>query len=286
MKPTFLLVVVAALTLPACSLQSIALRSMDGILNNEMTAIMEEQDLILAEQSVTGSLKLLDGLVKTDPENEHLLLMACQGYTSYTLAFAEDSADRAQMLYTRAQGYGMRGLKLRGVPDSAFHAGADAMRAALAKLSRDDVPMVFWTVNAWASATNLQLNNPDALANLPTINAMMSWVVEQDSTYFYGGPLMYFGIYYGTIPVMFGGNPELSRSYFDRAASVNGGKFLMTQIFYAKTYAVQTQNETLYKALLKHVLDAPLEDLPEQRLSNVVAKTRARHMLEHAADFF
>jgi hypothetical protein len=274
------------LLLSGCSIEKLALRSMTGLLDNTMIAVMEEEDLKLAEQAIGGDLKLLDGLVKTDPENEKMLLLACQGYTSYSLAFAEDSVDRARLLYMRGQRYGLRALTLRGIPESVFRSDPATVRRALAKLSKDDIPIVFWTVNAWGNAINLQRDNPDEIANLPTVNAMMEWVKERDSTYYYGGPFLYFGTYYGSLPPILGGNPELSKVNFDRAVKAGDGKFLMTFIYYAKTYAVQTQNEKLFKELLTRVLDAPADILPEQRLANVVAKSRARQLLARTSELF
>lgn len=288
-KKTLALYAFCALTLVAgqgCSIQKMAVRSLEGVLDNTMAAVMDEEDLRLAEQAIGGDLKLLDGLVRTDPENQKLLLLSCQGYTSYALAFAEDSLDRARFFYRRGQRYGMRALALRGIPDSVFHSTEAAMRRALAGLSKDDLPIVFWTVNAWGSAANLERDNPESIADLPLVNAMMGWVKEQDSTYFYGGPLLYFGTYYGSLPALLGGNVVLSKSYFDRAVAVNKGQFLMTLVFYAKTYAVQTQDEPLFRELLTRVINTPLTVLPEQRLANVVAKKRARELLARVSDFF
>ena len=287
MKKTLLSLAFAVLIAsPGCSIQKFALRSIDGILDNSMLAIMEEEDLTLAEQSIGSDLKLIDGLIKTDPENEKLLFLACEGYTSYALAFAEDSLERARLFYTRARDYGERALTLRGIPDSAFHSDAAAMRGALAKLSSEDIPYVFWTVSAWGNAVNLERDNPDALASLPIVNAMMEWVKAKDSTFYNGGPLLYYGIHYGSLPAMFGGNAELSKSYFERAIAASDGKFLMTLVYYAKTYAVQTQDEALFKELLTRVIETPLDVLPEQRLANAVAKVKARKLLAQVSELF
>jgi hypothetical protein len=133
---------------------------------------------------------------------------------------------------------------------------------------------------------NLQLADPDALANLPSISAMMEWVEEKDPAYFYGGPYLYFGVYYGSLPPVLGGRPDLAKVNFDRALSLGGGKFLMTYVYYAKTYAVEMQDERLFEDLLGHVIDTPLDALPEQRLANAVAKKRAQEALARKGDFF
>lgn len=247
---------------------------------------MEEGDLRLAEQGVAGNLKLLDGVVKSDPENDKFMLLACQGYAAYALAFAEDSPARALEFYTRAQRYGARGLELLGVPRKVFSSDAPAMRQALGRLEKKDVPLVFWTASAWGSAVILQLADPDAIVSLPSINAMMEWVKEKDSTYYYGGPYLYFGMYYGSFPPLLGGRPDLAKENFERAIAAGGGKFLMTYVFYAKIYAVETQDERLFEDLLAHVIDASADVLPEQRLANAVAKKRAQEALARKGDFF
>lgn len=274
------------LILQACTVQTFALRSLDNLFDNTLASFMEEGDIRLAEQGIAGNLKLLDGVVKSDPENGKFLLLACQGYAAYALFFAEGSTERALSFYTRARDYGTRGLVLRGIPPRVFTADAAAMRQALARLGENDVPLVFWTASAWGSAVNLQLADPDALANLPSIGAMMEWVEQKDPAYFYGGPYLYFGVYYGSLPPVLGGKPDLAKVNFDRALSFGRGKFLMTYVYYAKTYAVETQDERLFEDLLGHVIDTPLDVLPEQRLANAVAKKQAQEALARKGDFF
>ena len=101
---------------------------------------MREGDLQFAESAIAGDMKLLEGVVDSDPTNVKYLQLACMGYTSYALAFAEDDPARALLFYTRAQEYGARGLELRGIPKGAFTADAATMRAALRKLQKGDVP--------------------------------------------------------------------------------------------------------------------------------------------------
>jgi hypothetical protein len=140
--------------------------------------------------------------------------------------------------------------------------------------------------NAWGNAVNLQRDNPDAIASLLTIEAMMEWVKAEDSTYYYGGPLLFFGVYYGSLAPMLGGKPALSLSFFQRAAAASNGKFLMTYVYEAKTYAVQIQDESLFENLLQQVIQAPDGVLPEQNLANAVARLQARALLARKTDYF
>ena len=276
----------AFLLVQACTIQTFALRSLDNLFDNTLTSFMEEGDLPLAEQGIAANLKLLEGVVKSDPENRKFLLLACQGYAAYALAFADDSSERALSFYTRAWQYGSRGLVLLGIPPRVFTSDGAAMRRALSRLGKQDVPLVFWTASAWGSAVNLQLEDPAAIACLPSINAMMEWVEAKDPAYFYGGAYLYFGVLYGSFPPVLGGKPELSRVNFERALTAGGGRFLMTYVFYARIYAVEMQDKRLFEDLLEHVIDASVDVLPEQRMANAVAKKRAREALARKGDFF
>jgi hypothetical protein len=60
----------------------------------------------------------------------------------------------------------------------------------------------------------------------------------------------------------------------------------MTYVLYAKTYAVETQNEALFQDLLNRVVSSSVDVLPEQRLANAVAKKRARELLAGKDQYF
>ena len=276
----------AALVLTGCTIQSLALRSVDSLFDNTLTAIMRERDLRFAESAIPGDLKLLEAVADSDPSNPRYNQLTCMGFASYALAFAEDDPSRAVIFYSRARDYGEQGLVALGIPRTTFAASAAAMKAALGKLSRRDLPLVFWTASAWGSAVSLQLNEPDSLAAIPTINAMMEWVQAREPGYFYGGPSLYFGVYYGSFPPALGGKPALAKENFDRAHEASGGKFLMTDVLYARIYAVGTQDRQLFQDLLTRVVDAPSDILPEQGLANSVAKKRAGELLSRAEELF
>jgi hypothetical protein len=283
---TLLPAALLALLLQGCSLQTFALRSIDSVFDNAVASVMAEGDLRLAEPAIAGNLKLLEGVVASDPTNLKFLLLACEGYTSYALAFADDSPERAAMFYGRAEQYGKRALGLRGIPQRVFRSDAPSMDAALSRLGRQDVPLVFWTASAWGNRVYLQMEDPDAIADLPCINAMMQWVKDREPTYFYGGPWLYFGTYFSSIPPALGGKPERARENFEHAVAASQGRFLMTFVLYARYYAVQTQDEALFQDLLNRVVSSSADVLPEQRLANAVAKKRARQLLAARGDYF
>jgi tetratricopeptide (TPR) repeat protein len=276
----------AALLLQGC-VQTMAIRTMGGIMDYGLEAFNEEGDLKLAESALGSNLKLVEALIKGDPENRKLLLMASQGFNAYALAFAEDdSVERARGFYRRGREYGLRVLMQNSTFKDAFDKDVTAFQSALKTFSKDDVPALFWTAFGWGSYINITRSDVSVIADLPKVLAMMEYVRQLDPTYYYGGPYLILGSIEGSMPKALGGKPERAKEYFDRAAELTGGKFLLTFVYYAKTYAVQTQNQELFEALLKKIDDAPADILPEARLSNAIAKRKAKLLRDHINELF
>ncbi len=267
--------------------QTIAIRTVGGILDYGMEAFYEEGDLQLAHEALGSNLKLIEALIKGDPENEQLLLMASQGFSAYSLAFVDgDSAERAVELYVRARDYALRILKEDEGFAAALTGDVQTFRRAVEALGEDDVPAVFWAAFGWGSAINLSRTDPAMIADLPRVNAMMEFVAARHRSYYYAGALVYLATMNAITPVMLGGNPERSKELFDEAVALTDGKFLMTYVYYAQSYAMQTLNQELFTSLLDKVDSTSVDVLPEARLPNVVAKEKARLLRAQGRDYF
>jgi len=290
MHPTngmrILTILLAATLLSGC-IQKIAIGSMGTIMDNGFEVLNEEQDLALAESAIASDLKLLESVLRSDPENDRFLLLASMGYSSYSLGFVEDdSLKRAAALYLRAKEFGMRILRKHASLRDALSRGPDDLRSALATLSKDDVPAVFWTATGWGSYIAASLTDPEALADLPKVEIMMRFVLEKDPGYFYSGANFFLGTLYGSRPKILGGDPDASRKYFDECLRRTGGKFLMAYVYMARSNAVQTQDRELFDRCLTAVDTTSLDVLPEARLSNAVAKRKAALLRARADELF
>lgn len=273
--PRILTLFLTAFLLAGC-VQTIAIRTMGGIMDYGLEAFNEEADLDLAKDALGSNLKLVEALIKGDPGNTKLLLMASQGFSAYAMAFVEDdSVERARALYLRGRDYGLKVLRQDRLLSEALDKDIPALQSALARLSVDDVPAVFWSAFGWGSYINISRSNVGAVADLPKVIAMMEFVKEKDPSYYYGGAFLILGSVEAAIPKALGGKPEKAKEYFERALSLNGGKFLLTYVYYAKTYAAQELDQELFESLLKKVDDASLDELPAARLSNAIAKKKA-----------
>src|SRR5207302_9857182 len=136
--------VILALALSGC-FQQIAVSSLGGIMDTGFEVLNEEQDLGLAEKSIASNLKLIETILRQDPDNPRYLLLASIGYTSYALGFVEDdSTPRARLFYLRARDYGMRILKRHRQFQAHAERGIEEFTKGFAGLSKEDVPAAFW----------------------------------------------------------------------------------------------------------------------------------------------
>lgn len=268
-------------------IQTLAVSTVGSIVEDGFEGFTEEQDLPLAEQALPGNLKMLEVMLKNDPENTKLLTLLAEGYNSYALGFVEDvDAERAKIFYLRARDYALRILRQDGDLARTLEGPLEDFKSLLAKKGKDHVPAAFWAAFGWGSYVYLSLSNPEAVASLPRIEALMQFVAARDSSFYYAGAYVFLGTLYGSRPKIFGGDAVLARQYFERALAINGGKFLMTYFYFARSVAVQTQNEELFDELLSKIDAASLEILPKFRLANAIAKRKAKLLESRKAEKF
>jgi hypothetical protein len=211
-----LLFIPAVILFEGC-IQTIALHSMGGILDNGLASFNEESDLQLAHEALGSNLKLIEAMIKSDPENEQFLTFAAQGYNAYALAFCEDdSVERARVFYLRAKDYGMRVLMKNKKFNEALDSDITAFREAVKTFGKDDVPAIFWTAFSWGSYVNITRTDVAGLADLSKVQALIEFVAEKDPAFYHGGAYLFLGVIEGTTPRSLGGNPDKAKEYFEK----------------------------------------------------------------------
>lgn len=267
---------------------AVAVNATTNIVNYGLESVFEESDLDLAERAIPGNMVLLEALYRAkEKDDERLSFLLTQGYTGYTLGFVEDvDPERAKALYTRARNYGLRALSIKNDDFAKSMDDAAAFKNSLAQFGKEDVPLIFWTANAWGNLVNVSIADPAVLVDLPKVNAMMEFVLQHDESYFYGSAHLYFGTILATVPKNLGGKPDSARYHFERCFELGKNKFLLPFVYMAKSYCVQVQDRELFQQLLTTVNETSLEVLPEQRLVNAIAKRKAKKLAERIDDLF
>lgn len=276
-----------AVLLGGCGITGkIAVRSMAPILQDTVDATYRSRDLLLVRDGIPSNLLLLRGLCESDPGREEVRTLAVQLFYSYGFGFLEDSdPPRAREAYREGLRLGREGLRRHGWFRDT-EGGALPEPAALRRVSKEDVPLLFWTLANWASLVSLSVSDPEAVADLPRIEAYLGRILELDPEFFHGMPHVMEGTILTLRPRIAGGNPEQGLAHFEEAMRISGRKLLLFQVLCAKYYCRQTMDAACFEANLKEVLEAPEDIYPEFQLLNQIARAKAGWLMERRDDYF
>lgn len=275
--------------LSGCQINKLVADNMSASMDDQKESFYREKSVRHAREAAPAMLKLLDGFIVSSPENYDLLIRGAEMNCGFSMLMIEgDDPEWASVLYMKGYDYAVRALKHR-VPDidAVLAAGGeDRLKDALAKLDQKAVPEIFWAGLCLGSHMNINLDDVSAMANLSRVLTFIDRALSLSPDFFYGGPEMFLGVYYGTLGEMLGGKPDLSKKHFENAFQISKGRFLVARIFFAKTYCVQIQDRGLFERTLNEVLDAPDDLAPELALVTAAAKKQAEVLLEKADELF
>lgn len=288
-----------ALAATACSIQRMAIDRLADALAAGGSTFASDNDPQLVREALPFSLKLIESLLAESPNHEALLVAAASGFTQYAYAFVQQDADwleeesyeaaeaerrRARNLYVRARDYGLRALSVRRPGMRA--ALADDPEAAVVAMTKDDVPALYWTAAAWGAAISLSKDQPELVADLPAVQALIDRAVALDESW-NRGSLHSFLISYE--PARPGAGPagyDRATGHFERVVALTGGNLASPYVTWAESVAVQKQDVEGFRSALANALAVDPDAVPEWRLENLVAQKRAAWLLERIGNLF
>ena len=282
-----------------CSVKRMVVNKVGNALAGGGTTFASDDDPELVKAAVPFGLKLMESLLSENPRHEGLLLAASSGFTQYAYAFVQQDADeledkdlaaaeemrvRARRLYLRARNYGLRGLEIKHKGfEQALRANAkQAVRVAMAK----DVPLLYWTAASWAGAISLSKDNPDLIADLPIVEAMMDRALALDEAFGDGAIHTYLITYEMSRPGGTGDPAARSRQHFERALALTSGQQAGPMVSFAEAVCVQKQDLKQFESLLHQALAINPDAKPECRLVNLVMQRRAKWLLSRTDQLF
>ena len=292
----FALVLAAAL--PGCSLRSIAVNSLGNALARGGSNFASDDDPDLVGQAIPFGLKTMEGLLLEAPRHRGLLLATASGFTQYAygwvqleadLGEAQDLAkatamrDRARRLYLRALDYGLRGLEV-DFPGLRERLRRDP-EAALARMKKEHVPLLYWTAAAWGAAIALKVNDSELSADQKLAEALARRALALDETWD-AGTIHDFFIAYEAGRISVGGSIERAREHFERATRIANGRRAFPYVTFAESACVGQQNRQEFKALLEQALALDASRPSDYRLANLLAQKRARWLLSRTDELF
>ncbi len=300
MRTTLSLLLLAALLgNSGCSFKRFAANQIGNALASGGGTFASDNDPELVKAAVPFSLKLIESLLSETPNHRRLLLAASSGFTQYAYAFVQEEADeledtdltaaadrqaRARRLYLRARDYGLRGLEVShpGITNGLRQDPKLAMR----KVNREDVPQIYWTAAPWAAAISLSKDNPDLIADLPIVEAMMDRALELDEAFGEGAIHSFLISYEMSRAGKADDAAARSRQHFERAVALSGGALAGPFVSLAESVCVQKQDLNEFQSLLQRALAINPDAKPEWRLVNLVMQRRAKWLLSRTDQLF
>jgi len=264
-----------------------ALRLSPSLFPNFAAAIFEECDPELARSAIPANLKLLEGFLKSDPENKQILTSLSMGFSGYSMLFVEeDEPDRASELYLRARDYGMRALGDKGRTLKNLGTNGENLSDVLKAIGKEDLEALFWSTISWGGWINLNLDKPAALAQLSPSQACLKRIMEIDADYLHGLPYMLMGITLAARPPMFGGDIQQARSYLEKTLELSQRKFFLAQYYLAKYYTVRAQDKELFFNLIEEIIGGNPDELRDVCLINTMTQHKAKKLKNMADELF
>jgi tetratricopeptide (TPR) repeat protein len=283
LKPVLL---IFAATLPGCfSTQQLVSEKTSSLFQEVAISAGRQSDVALVRSGTPAYLMLIDGMIRSYPENPELLLAGAKAYASYASVLEEDEQGRAVYLYERGKQYAVKSLGLNPLFKEAMGKPLDVFQRSLDQARKNDVPTLFWVSSVWGSWI-ASSESPEAMADLPWVEALVEKVLQLDPSYYYGSAHLFEAILLSARPEQFGGNLQKANEHFKKAMEYGQGKFLMTDVYYAQYYAKQTLNRELFVTTLKHVLETPAAIEPDLTLVNTLAQQKAKRLLDQVNEFF
>jgi predicted anti-sigma-YlaC factor YlaD len=282
-----------------CSVRKMAVNMVGNALAGGGTTFASDDDPELVKSAVPFSLKLMESLLAESPTHQGLLFASASGFTQYTYAFIQQDADviedvdlstalemraRARKLYIRGRDYGLRGLEARhrGFMQELALSPEEAVEGADGK----DVALLYWTAVAWGAAISVSKDDPDLIADLPQVQALIERALELDESFDFGAIHSFLITFEMSRPDGQGDRAQQSREHFERAVELSEGSLAGPYVALAEAVTVQQQNRQEFESLLGRALAIDPNTHPEFRLVNLVMQRRAQWLLSRADDLF
>ncbi len=283
--------------LSGCVKQAAVNALADQLSSSTSSSFASDEDLQLIGEAVPFALKLMESVASSAPEHVDIHRALASGFTQYSMVYvlhpAEKHKDqnlegyrnaqaRSAKLFIRARDYGLRTLEIRHPGFSELV--LDAPEQALALLTQEDVPLLYWTATPWLGAISVSKEDMTRIGEVPIAVAMFDRALELDADWDRGS---IHDMLIAIEPL----RPEpgwekRSRERFDRAVELCEGTRLSPYVTLATTVSVANQDREEFEALLQKALAIPLEDTPSELTANTFYRERAELLLRQIDDLF
>jgi len=291
----------ALISVTACDTAKFAADSTSGLFQRAAPAIEQYWDYETAGAAFPASIIQLEGIMRVVPDNEVVVMSTIGAYIGYGTGWIEDRVEvaddddaweeaedlraRALIMYERAWDLSKHLMRQRDESfDEALSLGPDGLQIWLDGVltEPEDAALAFWAGASLGARINMGMEDMDTVADLPLAKVLLGHSVKLDPDFLFMTPNMILGVLAAS---QFPPDMDLAKTIFDEVLEGTERRNLMVQLNMARHYAVNKGDSKLFRELLTEVLEAG-DVLPESRLSNVIAKRRAKRYMDQIEFFF
>jgi predicted anti-sigma-YlaC factor YlaD len=304
-RPVFLAgsaALVLALLFSSCSVNKMAIKAVSNALTGEGSGevFTGDSDPELVRDALPFAIKLYETLLSNNPDHQGLILTTGSLFIMYANAFVQGPAEmlgqdqffERETALERAKKLYLRGADLIGTGLEKKYPGfggaykAGTLDQYLAKMTKEDVPCLYWTTAGILAAYSLNPFDLDLGMRLPELTALIGRAYELDPDFNSGALDDFYVLFYASLPEGMGGDKSKAEIHYKRALEKTKGLLAGPYVSYATAVAVPAQDYETFKSCLEAALAIDVEGDPANRLVNILAQRKARHLLDSATDFF
>lgn len=280
-----------------CAPRRLIVHETVAIMADGAKAFETHSDLDMLAQALPAHIKLLEGLLASDPGHSPTLVLLAKLYAFYSFAVVEDRLealrqvppdpgrfDREKELgqkltnhYRKGAQYALRALAA-DFPDFQKRLMRASLRdELLQRMTRKQVPAFFWYGFNQAGFINQNRDSVRALAQLGAMRDIMKRVWQLHPEHFHRGALLLLMAIDGGAPAMMGGRPDAVARWYRLCSPQDAPSHLLADLFYAR-YGLVHQQQSAGRRLLEKIVHSESGPL-ERRLLDAIARKRARRLL-------
>ena len=168
------------LSASSCSVRQIVVGEVADMVEDGGAAFENDDDLIMIENALPANIKLLEVLSQNDKSNTKILWLIARMYGSYAFSVFEPQlvqarynkhtkatkliTQRLKRYYSKGLSYASQALFQKYPACKNELAKVTKINSCLARLNKDDVPILFWYGFNLASYVNLSLDSVKAIS--------------------------------------------------------------------------------------------------------------------------
>lgn len=226
-------------------------------------------------EGLPANIKLMEGLLYLEPENEKLLIALIKGYAGVAFAVHETlylkdqlkdkeaSHHRQQAIvhYSKALEYADRYLQEQGTSLSELFKRMNEPKGVVETLEDEvddgdeDLQAILFTAQSLGALINLQKTDMKMISHLPLVKGMFDWVCAKKPDINFGSCHIFYGAYEAGRPRMLGGSPEKGKRIFLDLINQYPSNWL-ARVTYIQYYLIPMGDEKGYREQRNYLDDA------------------------------